>query len=165
MNPTPLRKVLVLAALLVLVDAFVLNQGILAFVVVAWSLIVRLPMVALLPRYAGSRGPRLRNIALYVGASILVWACNAWNNSLAEKRGAEIVDAVKSFHGLHRRYPKSLEELVPAHLERVPLAKYTLTFNRFQYIAGDNPLLMYNDLPPFGRPVYSFARGEWSYLD
>ena len=45
--------------------------------------------------------------------------------------------AVKAFHDKNQQYPKSLEELVPHHVKRVPLAKYTFMFNRFSYFTSD----------------------------
>jgi hypothetical protein len=60
-----------------------------------------------------------------------------------------------------------LDDLVPAFVERIPLAKYTLgPYNKFHYIPYEPaPSLMYVSLPPFGRPIYSFARDRWNYLD
>lgn len=86
--------------------------------------------------------------------------------ALLRGRAEVLITAVKSFHAKNQRYPKSLEELVPEFIDWVPLAKYTFVFSSFWYgTAPDNTILSYVDLPPFGRPTYSFTRNEWSYLD
>jgi hypothetical protein len=62
--------------------------------------------------------------------------------------------------------PKSLQDLVPEYIERVPVAKYTFLFNRFWYYSSnDDTTLFYVELPPYGRPTYSFSRKEWGYVD
>jgi hypothetical protein len=41
-----------------------------------------------------------------------------------------------------------------------------LTFNDFWYrTSPESTVLFYVELPPFGRPTYSFTRNEWGYLD
>ena len=157
---------MLLGALLVAVDAFILNQGAIALVVGLWLVLVGLPRTFLAKKYATVRGPRLRNMAVYLAAVILVFALNAANNLLARSRAEALVLAIKSFHAKNQRYPGSLAELVPDHADRVPVAKYTLMFNRFWYsTSSQGTILYYMDLPPFGRPTYSFTRNEWVYLN
>ena len=165
--PQPsLRRAIFLGVLLVVVDALFLNQGAIALLVGLWLLLVGLPRTFLAKKYATVRGPRLRNIAIYFVAVILVFVLNAANNRIAQSRAETLVSAIKTFHAKNQRYPKSLAELVPEYVERVPVAKYTIMFNQFEYYASDqNARLFYVDLPPFGRPTYSFARNEWGYLD
>lgn len=160
-----LTRAVVLAILLVIVDALWLNQGVIAFLVGLGLLFVGLPR-ALLRKFVPVRPQRLRNLGVYLSAVVLVFLINALNSRLAQSRAEVLVSAVKSFHSENQRYPQSLEELVPRHIEQVPLAKYTLMFNQFRYFTSDNATyLEYMDMPPFGRPVYSFSRGEWLYLD
>jgi len=155
-----------LGMLLVVIDAFSLNQGALALLVGLWTLLVGLPRSFLAKKYAKVRAARLRNIAIYFLAVILVFVLNTANNRLARSRAETLVLAVKAFHDKNQRYPKSLEELVPHHVKRVPLAKYTFMFNRFSYFTSDQDTgLFYVALPPFGRPTYSFTRNAWGYLD
>jgi hypothetical protein len=155
-----------LGTLLVVIDAFFLNQGALALLVGLWALLVRLPRTFLAKKYAKVRAARLRNIAIYFVAVILVFVFNAANNHLAQSRANVLISAVKAFHDKNQRYPKSLEELVPDYVERVPLAKYTFMFNRFWYFTSDQGTsLFYVGLPPFGRPTYSFTRNAWRYMD
>jgi len=161
-----LARALVLGALLVAVDAFFLNQGALALVVGLWLLFVSLPRTFLARKFQAVRRERLTNLAVYFVAVILVFVLNAWNNSMARSRAEVLISAVKSFHARNQRYPNSLEELVPQFIDRVPLAKYTFTFNNFWYrTSAESTVLFYVEVPPFGRPTYSFTRNEWGYLD
>ena len=161
-----LTRTAVNAALLVVVDALVFNQGVLAVLVGLWQLLVALPRALLVRRLAHQRDARLRRIALWMAAVVAVLAFNVGSNRLAQSRADALVVAVKAFHAQHQRYPKSLQELVPAFVPEVPRAKYTLVFNHFWYSTqGDDAMLFYVALPPFGRPTYTFSRGEWGYID
>jgi len=165
--PQPsLWRAVLLGALYVVVDAFILNQGAVALLVGLWLLLVGLPRTFLAKKYATVRAQRLRYLGVYFVAVLLVFAINATNNRLAQSRAERLVSAVKAFHAQNHRYPKSLEELVPDYVELVPLAKYTFLFNKFSYYTSDQGTsLFYADFPPFGRPTYSFTRNEWGYLD
>lgn len=164
-NEYPLRRAIAWAALLVFVDAIWLGQGIISMFVAVCLLLVGLPRT-LTRKFAHVRRQRLRNLAIYLGAVVLVVGLNALNLWIAQRRADEVVAAVKAYRADHGAYPRTLGALVPRYLEEVPRAKYTLTFHKFQYIPSENsPLLMYIGLPPFGRPVYSFARNAWSYID
>jgi hypothetical protein len=165
--PASFRKALALAALLVLVDAFIANQGVIAFLTGAWLAFITLPRALFLKRFAGTRPARLRNIAIGWVAVVLVFALNLANNRLARDRAQLVVAAVEGFHAGEKRYPRNLEELVPKYLDRVPLAKYTLLFNDFRYFSSgaDEATLTYTALPPFGRPLYNFKRKRWGYID
>lgn len=158
------RTALVLAALLVIVDAFVINQGVASGLVGLSLLLVGVPR-AFLPKFAMVRSLRLRNLAVYGMAVVLVFALNAANNRLAKGRADMLVASVKAFHSKYQRYPRSLDQLVPEFIERIPRAKYTLGFGGFTYYSGEHIFLYYTSLPPFGRPTYSFNRNEWRYLD
>ena len=161
-----LHRAIVLGALLVAVDAFFLNQGAVSLLVGIWLIVVVLPHTFLAKQYAKVRVQRLRNIAVYLVAVILVFLLNAANKGIAQSRADILVAAVKAFNTKNERYPGSLEELVPDHIERVPFAKYTFFLNRFSYYTSDQGTsLFYVDLPPFGRPTYSFTRNEWGYID
>lgn len=129
-----LVRAFILSVLLVMVDAFWLNQG---------------------------------AIAMLVGLGLLlVFGLNALNNRLAQSRADLSITAMNSFHSENQGYPQSLEELVPRYIKEVPLAKYTLMFNQFGYARSETDThLEYMDLPPFGRPIYSFQKREWFYLD
>lgn len=160
-----LARAAFLAALLITVDAFLLNQGAIAVLVGLGLLFIGLPRT-FLRKFVAVRPQRLRNLGIYLSAVALVFTLNTLNNKIARNRAEVLVSAVKSFHTENQRYPKSLEELMPKYVEQIPLAKYTLMFNKFGYKTSENDTyLMYTDMPPFGRPIYSFPRGTWDYLD
>jgi hypothetical protein len=161
-----LRRALLLASLLIFLDAFYVNSGAIALLVGLWVLVIGLPRTFLAKKFVAVRRQRLRDIAIYIAAVILVFVFNAANNNIAKRRADVLVSAVKAFHTKNQRYPQSLEELVPDYVERIPLAKYTLGLNHFFYRPySPHPVLFYVESPPFGRPTYSFARDEWTYLD
>lgn len=59
-----------------------------------------------------------------------------------------------------------LEDLVPEFLPKVPLAKYTVSQNEFQYFSSEGSHhLSYMAIPPFGRRIYEFETGKWRFLD
>ena len=161
-----LRQAILFGALLVTVDVFLLGQGALALLVGICLLFIGLPRTFLARKFVAVRARRLRNIAVYLAAVIAVFLLNAENNRIARSRADTLVSAVNAFHAKNQRYPNSLQELVPDHIDRVPLAKYALMFNRFSYYtSGQGASLFYVELPPFGRPTYCFTRNEWGYLD
>jgi hypothetical protein len=170
-QPVPLAKLSIwrpifFGTFLVVIDASFLNQGVLAVLVGLWMLLVGLPRSFLVKKYARVRVARLRNIAIYFLAVILVFVFNSANNHLTRSRAETLVSAVKAFHDKNQRYPKSLEELVPAYIKRVPLVRYTFTFNRFSYFTSDQDTsLLYVSFPPFGRRIYSFTHDAWHGLD
>ena len=165
--PQPsLRKALFYGLVLVVVDGLLISGGLIAVWVGLWQLLVGLPRTLLSKKYAAVRRPRLRIIAVYFVAVILVFVLTATFNRIAQSRAETLVAAIKTFHTKNQRYPKSLAELVPNYYERLPRAKDLSIFGFFYYSTSDQEtFLFYVDLPPFGRPTYSFTRNEWGYLD
>jgi hypothetical protein len=162
---TTVRQAVLTGALLVLIDAFLLNQGIIAGFVGAGLLVIGLPL-ALLKRAAPARTPRLRNLAIYMASVVLVFVLNAMNNRIAATRAEGIISSVKAFHAKNGRYPESLNNLVPEFLDHIPLAKYTLSQNRFLYqVTEGRAALIYVEVPPFGHPIYRFSEDKWDYMD
>lgn len=164
-RPT-LRCAIFLATLLITFDAIILGQGGLALFVGTWVLLVALPLTFIRKKYATVRSQRLRNISIYIVAVLLVFAINAANNRLAQSRAESLVTAVKAFHAKHGTYPKSLKELVPEFVDRIPIAKYTLGQNQFQYQTSDRyTAISYVRVAPFGRSIYSFTEDKWGFRD
>lgn len=153
------------AIALVFFDAFFLNQGAISALVGVGLILIGLPL-AVLRRPYSARAARIRNLGVYALAIITVFALNAANNRLAHYRAEALISAIKSFHQKYHRYPEKLDNLVPEFIEHVPVAKYTLFINNFFYRADDGKaVLFYVSFPPFGRPIYSFSKDEWGYLD
>jgi hypothetical protein len=159
-------KALLTGVLLIAFDAFILNQGGIAALVIAWALIVRLPLIMFRDKYKTTRRKHLVCQGIYVSAALLVFVANHLNNRLAQQRGEVVVSAIYAFHSAHQRYPNTLEELVPEQLPKVPLAKYAFGFNTFWYAPNEsNPMFFYVNFPPFGRTAYSFRRKGWFDFD
>lgn len=160
-----LARAVILSLLLVLIDALWLNQGVLALLVGAFVLLVALPR-SLMREFAPTRRQRLRDVGIYLSAVVLVLGLNHANNQVAQSRADVLVSAVKNFHSENQRYPQSLNDLVPKYVARIPSAKYTLTFNEFRYMNSEQGVyLEYMEVPPFGRPHFSFNKGQWLYMD
>lgn len=160
-----LSRAVIISLLLVLIDALWFNQGGLAFLVGLFLVLVVLPR-SFRREFAPIRPQRLRNLGIYLSSVILVFCLNALNNQIAQSRADVLVSAVKKFYSENQRYPKSLDDLVPRYVDQIPSAKYTFTFNEFKYEnSEDGAYLMYVELPPFGRPYFSFSQNEWLYMD
>ena len=160
-----LTKTACVAVALFILDAFVLNQGIVALCVIFVTVFVFLPRAVWVPR--GDRhlyGRRLAKVGIYVVAAVAIFGSNAQQNRMADRRAIKIGNACLAFRVRYQRYPHSLEELVPS----VPVAKYTLGGDHFSYSnppSGREPMLYYEALPPFGRRFYHMETGAWGYLD
>ncbi|CAN5344408.1 hypothetical protein BH11PSE11_BH11PSE11_32930 [soil metagenome] len=160
-------KALAWAAGLIVLDAFIFNQGLIALLVGVCIVVVALPL-SFLKKFALVRRQRLRNLGIYFCAVLLVLAANKLNNRLARERAELLVSAVKAFQDKHQRYPKVLEDMVPEFIDHVPVAKLTLMQNQFYYRFDEKykkAMLSYVALPPFGRPTYLFPENRWWYMD
>lgn len=160
-----LTRAVIISLLLVLIDALWLNQGVLAFLVGLFLVFVVLPR-SFRREFAPTRPQRLRNLGIYLSSVVLVFALNHLNNQIAQSRADVLVSAVKKFYSENQHYPKSLDDLVPRYVDHIPSAKYTFTFSEFKYENSEyGAYLMYVELPPFGRPYFSFSQNEWLYMD
>ncbi len=151
---------------LFILDAFVMGQGLVAAVILigvgAWLL----PKAYLYARVGRNVWPTLRLAAVLAVASVAIMLTINFNNEVARERAEQLVRAIESYRTVTGRYPAELGELVPGYVQAVPRAKFTLSFNRFIYLNGDDRIsLAYTDVPPFGRPYYDFRGRAWRYFD
>ena len=159
-----LAMAVALAAVLVAIDAFLLNQGVIAALVGIWMLFVALPRAAF--GEPAIRRVRLARVAVFLTAALFVFGLNWLNNAIARTRAETLIAAINAFKQTNQRYPRDLGELVPGFLDSVPNAKYTFGHAAFDYVAADeNAALMYVAFPPFYRPTYQFKSGRWEILD
>jgi len=164
-RPPNLRTALGGAAALVILDALVLNQGVIAVLVGLWTLFVSLPRAAF-NKVPDVRRVRLVRAGIFLAAVVLVFTLNWANNQLAKHRADGLVAAVKAYQLRHQRYPDELEDLAPDFIASVPMAKYTLMSGSFQYWSSpQRHTLLYVVFPPFARAVYNFEAGRWGSLD
>lgn len=153
-----------LAALLALYacDALVLGQGFIAAALLLAVVIGLLPKAWLLGRIGAPVTPTLGLAARCLACATAIMLTINLNNLLARQRGEAVVDAIRHYRAVAGHYPAALDELVPHYLDAVPRAKYTLSFNRFDYVnQSGRTALAYAETPPFGRVVYDFERRRW----
>lgn len=164
-KPISLTKTWTWAGVLIAVDAFILNQGVLSALVGLWMLFVSLPR-AVFNKEPEQRHRRFARVAIFLAAVLLVFGLNWANNQVAHQRAETLVVAIKAFNQQHQRYPERLDELVPEYIDHVPATKYTLGSPSFRYVSTpEDHSLFYVAMPPFGRRVYSFERNEWFSID
>mgnify|MGYP006293129437 CR=1 FL=1 len=161
-----MRRSIIIAVFLFSFDAFVLNQDIIAFI----TLIIVLPILVISAMiYKTDKfllKKRLITCSIYFIMAILILISNIINNRISISRANILIYACEKYKEKNNTYPKDLSALVPDFIDKIPIAKYTLLFNRFFYIARKNShSLFYMDLPPFGRPTYLFERRYWVYID
>ncbi len=85
------------------------------------------------------------------------------NNHLAQARAESLVVAIDHYRAVAGRYPRTLGDLVPAYLDHVPRAKYTLSYAHFDYAnSAGRVTLTYPYAPPFGRARYDFDTARWT---
>ncbi|BBP02081.1 hypothetical protein [Sulfuriferula nivalis] len=151
---------------LFIVDAFVMNQGAIAVITGVVIVLWLLPKSLVLKYKRESARVPLTKAAIYSIMVLLVFLANVANNKLAKYRAENLIVAIEKYHQETGHYPEKLNNLVPEYISNIPLAKYTLFFNKFRYINHkDTQALYYVELPPFGRPTYSFNRQSWGYID
>jgi hypothetical protein len=150
-KPRSLWVALAIALFLIVLPGLVMGPLFVPFVVM-WSL--GAIALSFRSKYALVRNQRLRNLAVYLSAAVVVSAVHAYTIDIAHSRGKALVAAIKSFRAENRTYPDSLEDLVPKHIDRVQTAAYGRFF--YSKTAQAGPVFFYVTLPPFGRRGYCF---------
>jgi hypothetical protein len=96
---------------------------------------------------------------------LLVVANSAVQKRIAMTNAARVIQACEQYRQANGAYPQRLGDVVPRYLSAVPKAKYCLSFGDFMYFGSPHPMLVWCEIPPFGRRVYNFERGSWGYVD
>lgn len=162
----PMKKTILIAIGLFVVDAFVLSMGAMSFIMALGILFWFLPEVVLLKYRNQSPKVPLTKIAIYSAMIVAVMIANAANNMLAKSRAENLVVVIEKYHQSTGLYPEKLEDLVPAYIPEVPTAKFAVFPTEFRYSNyKDTTLLFYVATPPFGRVTYNFNRQSWGYID
>jgi len=157
---------MITAVILFILDAFILNQGVIAAIALLFVLFWFLPKALSLYFKKASPGYYLKTSLIYTIMALSVLGSNYLNNDIAMQRAESLVTKIEEYKGDNGNYPLQLKELIPKYIDSVPIAKYALGFNRFYYINGKNDvLLLYVHFPPYGRQMYSFVRKEWTTID
>lgn len=162
-KPTRWIRPVVLALLLVAFD----EQGVIAFLLGVFLVLVYLPRSLWARKYAACRRERLQRLAIYLAAIAAVIGLRIVNTGIGKQRADAVVAAVERFHAREGKYPERLDQLVPDFLPEVPAkAKLTLMDSGFRYRASaQSHSLSYVIMPPFGRREYQFETRSWSDLD
>ncbi len=166
MNPH--RRTCIIAGILFLADALVLNQGVLAGIALLGVLFYRIPKAVHAAFRKNADALRLHGTksVLYSAAAFAVFGANALNNRLAERRLRGLIVACREYEKANGRLPDRLGDLVPDQLPGIPAAKFTLMNNDFIYVPNEKlHLLGWRVFPPFGRRFYAFESDSWSSMD
>ena len=149
-----------------IIDAFLLGQGVISVGLCIAGVFYFLPR-AIVARQDETRFRlRLSKAAIIIVAGVAALGIIVYGNVIARERAEKLIVAVEQFHAKHGRYPKRLEEVVPAFIADIPVAKYVLIADKFIYFGSDSRhSLMYVFAPPFGRHVYTFEERQWTTLD
>ena len=155
------------AALLFAIDGICLGQFGFAVLLLGWTLLVRLPMIALAWKDKPLRIFRIKKVALYLLAVIGIMVLFIFNRQVGTQRADELVKAVEAYSAKHGQFPQNLEQVVPDFMSAVPLARYTLASNDFSYKTGPDGkhVLSWTVTPPFARKSYTFEEKRWVTLD
>ena len=162
------RKSILFAIGLFVLDAFFLNQGIIALFVMLLVVFVFLPWALwTLRRDKHLSVERITRTGIYLLACISVFVANGLQNRMADRRAIALGNACLAYRAKYHHYPQRLQELVPEFIPSVPVAKYA-PGGYFSYspgLTGREPMLYYQELPPFGRRFYHMETGGWGFLD
>lgn len=155
------------AALLFAIDGICLGQFGFAVLLLGWTVLVRLPMIALAWKDKPLRIFRIKKVALYLLAVIGIMVLFIFNRQVGTQRADELVRAVEAYSAKHGQFPQKLEQVVPDFMSAVPLARYTLASNDFSYKTGPDGkhVLSWTVTPPFARKSYTFEEKRWVTLD
>jgi hypothetical protein len=166
----PFRMTTLFATGLFVFDAFVLNQGFVALLVILLVIFFFIPRALwALRKDRRLYLERLTQAGIYLLACFAVFAVNILQNRLADHRAVELGKACLAYHAKYNHYPQRLDDLVPEFIPSVPVAKYTLggggSFFYISHSTGSEPMLFYEAMPPFGRRFYHMETGGWGFLD
>ncbi|MBT6837269.1 MAG: hypothetical protein HOA61_14625 [Bacteroidetes bacterium] len=155
-----------MAIILFGLDAFVLNQGIIALITLIIVLPVKIIKALINRKNTLLFKKQLRSCGVYLLMVILIVSSNSMNNKIARNRAQVLIAACEKFKYTNNEYPKRLTDLIPKFIDKIPVAKYTFISNRFFYISSkESHLLSYTVVPPFRRSIYNFTSKKWAFID
>ena len=161
-----MRRTIIIAIILFGLDAFVLNQGIIALITLVIVLPIKIIKALMSRKNEFFFKKRLKVCGVYLLMSVVIIISNSMNNKLAKNRAQVLIAACEKFKYKNNEYPKKLSDLIPNFIEKIPAAKYTFHSNRFFYISSkESHLLSYTVVPPFRRSIYNFVSKEWTFID
>lgn len=135
-----------------------------AFVCPIWFVVA--VVLGLAERQRG--GVAAARILIPVVMGLLVFGNHRLQGTIAKSNAADVVEACERYRNTEGSYPDRLDQLVPRYLKKVPRAKYCLFQGEFWYYGPrvlPHAMLVWYELPPFGKWIYDFGIGEWRYLE
>jgi len=110
-------------------------------------------------------GVAAARVLIPVATGLLAFANYSVQRTIAMGNAERVIEACERYREANGAYPERLGELVPRYLNSVPRAKYCCSWSEFWYFGAPRPLLLWYEIPPFGRRIYNFERGDWGYID
>ena len=159
-------KSVIIAAILFLIDAMLLNTNYIALA----TLLIVLPALLVKAALARKDRPRLKQIlaaaGIYALMALSIISMNKLNNRIAVHRTKTLAAACERYRSKYGAYPNRLVDLSPEFMPAVPAAKIGLAPEPFRYIASRNRhTLLYVEAPPFGIRMYNLEEKKWRQLD
>ncbi len=166
-TPRSLRRSLTIALGLLILDGFVLGQGIIAVLLALGSLFIGLPRALWAWKDRPLMRHRLAKVALYFATALLIVQVMNLDARYAEKNAGTVIAALERYRADEGRYPDTLEALVAkGYLPALPKARFSLMHDTFLYHAREGShRLIYIIMPPFGGRVYELETHTWETLD
>jgi len=155
------------AALLFAIDGICLGQFGFAALLFGWTVLVRIPMIALAWKDRPLRNFRIKKVALYLLAVVGIMVLFIFNRQVGTQRAEELVKAVEAYSAKHGQFPQNLEQVVPEFMSAIPVARYTLAANDYSYkTAPDGKhVLSWTVTPPLARKSCTFEEKRWVTLE
>ncbi len=154
------------AAFLYVFDALVLGQGGIAGLTFFVLVFVLIPRTFRARRDPASLKQHAAKVAIYGVMVVATFATISFDNHLAHQRATELIAACNQYYAQYKKYPDTLQDLVPEFVPEIPAAKYSLLSSSFRYrVSEQDHVLMYIQIFPFGRAFYTLEEGRWWYLD
>jgi hypothetical protein len=167
-------RTLIALALIPAFDVLLLTGGVIAMITMLWQVAIRLPWALLTRRSPEWRRFRLQRAGLYIAVAAASFGLARIDSSIADQRADRVVAAIKAFRTEQGHYPKTLDELVPRHLNAIPAARpLALWQDEFRYSRFEGgtdanprpPLFLYILFAPMGWKIYDFEANEWRFRD
>jgi hypothetical protein len=161
-----LTYVVITTLTLGIIDAFFFGQAVISFILCVAGVLYFLPRAIAGRRDSARFKLRLSKAAITTVVGFAALGIIVYGNVVARERAESLIVAVEQFYAKHSRYPERLDEIVPEFISEIPKAKYVVIADRFRYFKSDSRhSLMYVEMPPYGRRIYTFEDHKWTSLD
>jgi hypothetical protein len=120
------RFAVFISCALVVLDVFLLGQGIISAIFGALIVVLYLPYIlsnSFRKDPAALKFHR-KNISIYLIAVGLALGLIGGNIGIAHYRAQDLIAALKSYNAKYGQYPERLDQLVPEFMDKIPRAKY-----------------------------------------